>query len=192
MGIALFVLMKARSPWEEGEKRFLVWTLAVGWIVNLLPIRWFDKGGTIEENLHAWVMVLAAIMARGLSRLPRPAIAALVVAMIAEYGMVDVRSIRRQMVALPLANHPSAIEGCLPLGVVLPDPIPSAAFRTDSIYYRNYQFKIEGGALYFRDLHPGSYEFVAWSMLAIGALGLAAGQRRSHGRGGTACLAPAP
>jgi hypothetical protein len=178
LSIALVVLATTRSGWSAAEKKFLLWVLGAGLLFNLLPIRWFDPGGTFSENLQAWIMVLAAILARGLSRLPRFTIALLAVALIAEYGLADVQSIRRQTVALPLSSHQSAIEGNLPLGIVLPDPPINAAFHTDGDYYKNYQFKIKGGALYYRDLHTESYTWVAWTMLALGLLAIAAGQRR--------------
>jgi hypothetical protein len=178
LSIALLVLATTRSGWNTGEKRFLLWVLGAGVLLNLLPIRWFDPGGTFSENLQAWIMVLAAIVARGWSRLPRFPIAMLVLAMMAEYGTADVQSIRRQMIPLPLPNHQSAIEGNLPLGIVLPDPQSKGPFRSDGDYYKNYQFKVKGGALYYRDLHPDSYVWVTWTMLALGLLAIAAGQRR--------------
>jgi hypothetical protein len=94
--------------------------------------------------------------------------------------MWDVEAICRQTKLIPLPSHRSAIEGILPLSVVLPDAVPGAGFRSDGIYYRNYQYKIKGGALFFRDLHPDSYQLAAWAMLAIGALAIRRRAAPSH------------
>jgi len=41
---------------------------------------------------------------------------------------------------------------------------------TDSDYYRNYVIKIQGGALYYRDIHPQGVASACCVLLVIGAL----------------------
>jgi hypothetical protein len=68
--------------------------LTAGLLLNLAPIRWLDPHGSFSENLQAWPMVLIAMVTCGLAKLPRAAIAVLVVAMAAEFVAADLQLIR--------------------------------------------------------------------------------------------------
>jgi hypothetical protein len=155
------------------DASFLLWLLSGGLLLNLLPVRWFDWYGTFNENLHAWCLVLFAVAVRGLIRLPRLAIIAITLTMFGEYVLADLQMISEQSVVLPLANYESALHGNPPLGIILPTPAASAPFSTQLWYYLNYTFKIEGGAIFFRDLHPDTYKATSWVFLGLGMLALA-------------------
>jgi hypothetical protein len=168
--MAVVGLLLLRREIREG--RFLLWLLGAGLLFNLLPIRWIDPGGTFGENLQAWCLVLFAVAVRGLLRLPRAAITAVTVAMFAEFAVADIRSVRQQSAVLPLAQHESALRGNPPLGTTLPVPVSDTLFRTGFSYHRNYVYKISGGAVYFRDLHPDTFAPVSWMLLGAGLLAL--------------------
>jgi hypothetical protein len=93
--------------------------------------------------------------------------------MFGESVLADLQIISEQSVVLPLANHESALHGDPPIGIILPTPAASAPFSTQLWYYLNYTFKIEGGAIFFRDLHPDTYEATSWVFLGLGLLALA-------------------
>ena len=155
------------------RSRFLIWLLAGGLLLNLLPIRWFDYPmGTYTENLQAWLLVLFAVVVRGLARIPRPVIIAVAIAMFIEYTATDIGLIREQTVVLPLAQHESALRGNPPMGPLLPQPVSATPFQSDGNYYSNYVLKIRGGTVYFRDLHQNTFEIVSWSLLGVGMLAL--------------------
>ena len=155
------------------RSRFLIWLLAGGLLLNLLPIRWFDYPlGTYTENLQAWLLVLFTVVVRGLVRIPRPVIIAVAIAMFIEYTATDIGLIREQTVVLPLAQHESALRGNPPMGPLLPQSVSTAPFQSDGNYYSNYVLKIRGGAVYFRDLHQNTFEIVSWSLLGFGMLAL--------------------
>jgi hypothetical protein len=155
------------------NSRFLLWLLAGGLLLNVLPVRWFDyPSGTFPENLHAWFLVLFAVVVGGLVRLPRRVIIPVAIAMFIEYAATDISMVREQAVVLPLAQHESALRGNLPLGPLLAWPESTAPFRSDFVYYQNYVLKIMGGAVYFRDLHQNEFEIVSWSLLGTGMLAL--------------------
>jgi hypothetical protein len=155
------------------DARFLLWLLSGGLLLNLLPIRWFDWDGTFGENLHAWCLVLFALAVPGLLRLPRLATIAITLAFFAECFVLDLQMIREQAVVLPLAHHESALGGNLPLGAILPTPVASTQFSARIWYYVNYNYKIKGGAVFFRDLHPDSFRVTSWVFLGVGLLLLA-------------------
>jgi hypothetical protein len=67
----------------------LLWVLAAGLLLNLLPIRWSAIGGSFGENPQAWFLVFVAVVVRGLKRLPLPLVAVLMLAMAAEFALVD-------------------------------------------------------------------------------------------------------
>jgi hypothetical protein len=134
-------------------------------VLNLLPIRWIDPGGTFGENLQAWCLVLFAVAARGLLRLPRAAITAVTIAMFAEFAAADLRSVRQQSVVLPFSQHESALRGNPPLGTTLPMPVSDTVFQTRFSYHRNYVYN-------FRDLHPDTFAPVSWALLGAGVLAL--------------------
>ena len=52
--MAIVGLLLLRREIREGA--FLAWLLAGGLVLNLLPIRWIDPGGTFGENLQAWCL----------------------------------------------------------------------------------------------------------------------------------------
>jgi hypothetical protein len=153
-----------------GEARFLLWFFAGGLVLNLLPVRWFDTGGSFSENLQAWCVLLFTVLVRRLARLPRWALALIATAMILELGSIDWQDIRAQTTVLPLANERRAGVEDPPLGTLLPVPQSDARFVTDSDYYRNYVIKIQGGALYYRDVHPQGFASACCVLLVIGAL----------------------
>ena len=155
------------------DRRFFVWLLAGGLIFNLLPIRWSDPLGTFQENLQAWCLVLFALAVRGLVRVWRPAIAAVVLAMFLEYAATDLGIVRAQTAVLPLAHYSAAMSGNPPIGLRWPAPTSSVPIHTGAIYYGNYQFKIMGGAVYFRDRYPSTFAGASWLLLAAGILALA-------------------
>ena len=155
------------------RSRFLMWLLAGGLLLNLLPIRWFDYPmGTYTENLQAWLLVLFAVAVGGLVRIPRLVIIPVAIAMFIEYTATDIGLIREQTVVLPLAQYESALRGNPPIGALLPQPVSAAPFQSDGNYYSNYVLKIRGGAVYFRDLHQNTFEIVSWSLLGVGMLAL--------------------
>jgi hypothetical protein len=90
--------------------------------------------------------------------------------MILEFGSLDWQDIRGQTAMLPLANERRAGVGDPPLGTLLTAPQSDAPFVTDSDYYRNYVIKIQGGALYYRDIHPQGFASACCLLLVIGAL----------------------
>jgi hypothetical protein len=153
--------------------RFLLWLLSGGLLLNLLPVRWFDWGGTFSENLHAWCLVLFALAVPGLVRLPRVVILAMMLMCSVEWLALDLQLIREQAVVLPLAHHESVLQGDLPLGPILPAPVASTPFSARLWYYMNYTFKIKGGAVFFRDLHPDTFRETSWVFLGVGLLVLA-------------------
>jgi len=169
--LATVGLLRA-PPVPQG--RFLLWLLAGGLLLNLLPIRWFDVLGTFPENLQAWCLLLFALVVRGLVRFPRLALVAVVLAMFAEYAAFDLDSIRRQATVLPLAIYETALRGNPPIDSWLPDPAAGFPFRTTYVHYSNYMLKVEGGAVYFRDLHPDTFPVASWLLLGAGILALAA------------------
>jgi len=165
---------EARGAGAGKDAGFLTWVLVAGLVVNLLPVNWFDVTGSYGENLQAWFLVLLAVLVRGLVRLPRGAIAVLVLAMAVEFGSADWHMIQGQSVVLPLPHHERAMQGHPPLGVFLPPPVAGARFHTPGNYYRNYVLKVRGGAVYFRDAHPESFAAVSWVMLALGLFAVGA------------------
>jgi hypothetical protein len=162
----------SRAAW------FLLWVLSAGLVLNLLPVRWFDPWGSFSENLHAWIFVFLAVVVRGLVRVPRAAIAVLVLAMAVEFGMADLKFIQVQSVTLPLANQEQALRGLHPLDMNawLPVVVAGSGFQAPKDYYENYRLKIKGGAIYFRDMHPDSFAAVSWMILASGIFAVTAGQ----------------
>ena len=153
-----------------GEARFLLWFFAGGLVLNVLTYRDFETGGNFSNSLQAWCVLLFTVLARRLARLPRWALALLATAMILEFGSSNWQHIRGQTTVLPLANERRAGVGDPPLGTLLPAPQSDARFVTDSDYYRNYVIKIQGGALYYRDIHPQGFASACCVLLVIGAL----------------------
>ena len=161
------------APLPLPDRRFLSWLLVGGIVFNLLPIRWSDPLGTFPENLHAWCLVLFALVVRGLVRVWRPVMAAVVLAMFLEYAAIDLGAVRAQSIVLPLPHYSEALHGNPPIGLLWPIPTGSVPFRTGFIYYGNYLFKIKGGAVYFRDQHPDTFVGASWLLLALGIFALA-------------------
>jgi len=153
-----------------GEARFLLWFFAGGLVLNVLTYRDFETGGNFSNSLQAWCVLLFTVLARRLARLPRWALALLAMAMILEFGSSNWQDIRGQTTVLPLANERRAGVGDPPLGTLLPAPQSDARFVTDSDYYRNYVIKIQGGAPYYRDIHPQGVASACCVLLVIGAL----------------------
>jgi hypothetical protein len=166
------------------ERRFLFLLLVGGLLFNLLPIRWSDPLGTFQENLQPWCLVLFALVVRGLVRVWRPAMAAVVLAMFMEYAAADLGIIRAQTIVLPLAHYSAALRGNPPIGLLWPSPTSSVPIRAGFVYYGNYLYKIMGGAFYFRDRHPSTFAGASWLLLAAGILALAMSPQRflSHVR----------
>ena len=102
--------------------------------------------------------------------------AVLMVAMAAEFVLVDVTIIRTQSVVLPLPHSAAALEGHPPLGEAMPRPVSTGKFHVPVSHYLNYVVKVRGGAVYFRNTHPDSFRWIAWSILALGLFSVAAGQ----------------
>ena len=168
-------LRRLRTSGAAQDAWFLLWVLGAGLLLNLLPIRWIDIGGSFGENLQAWFLVLVAVVVRGLRRLPRPLIAVLMLAMAAEFVLVDLTIIRTQSVVLPLPHSQAALEGHPPLGEWAPRPVSTGKFHVPVNHYLNYVVKVRGGAVYFRDTHPDSFGWIAWTIFALGLVAMAAG-----------------
>ncbi len=100
-----------RTAMVREDARFLLWALAVGLVLNLLPVRWFDPWGSVGENLQAWLLILIAVAVRGLTKVPRAAFAVLVLAMAIEFGRVDLELIEMQTKVLPFSHHEHAMVG---------------------------------------------------------------------------------
>jgi hypothetical protein len=180
----LFRHLRNTSPRGAGTGDtawFLLWVLTAGFAINVLAVRYFCTWGTLGQSLQAWVLILLAVGVRGLMRAPRAAIAVLVLAMGVEYAGFDVKTIQAQSVVLPLAHNELAFSGPPPLGPLLPVPASSARFHTSKDYWANYLTKVQGGAVYYRDVHPDSFGAVSWMMLAAGMIALAAGASASTG-----------
>jgi hypothetical protein len=67
---------------------------------------------------------------------------------------------------------------------MLPAPEAAAPFRSGGDYYANYMFKIQGGAVFFRDLHPDTFGNVSLVLFGFGLLALGAGARITRPEGG--------
>ena len=50
--------------------------------------------------------------------------------------------------------------------------VSDTVFQTRFSYHRNYIYKIAGGAVYFRDLHPDTFAPLSWALLGAGVLAL--------------------
>lgn len=170
------LLRRLRTSGAAQDAGFLLWVLGAGLLLNLLPIRWIDIGGSFGENLQAWFLVFVAVVVRGMRRLPRPLIAVLMLAMAAEFALVDLTIIRTQSVVLPLPYSQAALEGHPPLGELAPRPVSTGQFHVPVNHYLNYVVKVRGGAVYFRDTHPDSYGWIAWTIFTLGLFSVAAGQ----------------
>uniref|UniRef100_Q01NA2 Glycosyltransferase RgtA/B/C/D-like domain-containing protein n=1 Tax=Solibacter usitatus (strain Ellin6076) TaxID=234267 RepID=Q01NA2_SOLUE len=155
---------------------FLLWMLGAGLLLNLLPFRWFERIGTYFNNLQPWCLVLATLVVRGLLAFPRPVIAAAALGMLIEFVPHDLSLIRQQEKILPFAHYQSSLQGNPPL-IMLPAPDASAPFHSGGDYYDNYRLKIQGGAVFFRDLHPDTFRNVSFVFLGLGLLACGAGVR---------------
>ncbi|HEY1496153.1 MAG TPA: hypothetical protein VGF49_16490 [Candidatus Solibacter sp.] len=174
------ILGAMRTAMVRDDARFLVWALAVGLVLNLLPVRWFDPWGSVGENLQAWLLILIAVAVRGLTKMPRAAIAVAVLAMAIEFGSVDLELLEMQTRVLPFSHHEHAMAGDPPLGAFPPEPVSEGPFHAPREYFHNYQTKIMGEAVFFRDLHPDDIAWFSWMFLAMGLLAVAAGARLSY------------
>jgi hypothetical protein len=169
--LAIIGLVRAGSS----DLPFLAWMLGAGLILNLLPFRWFNTAGTFSNNLEPWCVVFGAVAVRGLVALPRPVIAAAALGMLIEFVPHDISLIRQQGIVLPFAHYQSSLQGNPPVTRMLPAPDAAAPFHAGGDYYANYLLKIQGGAVFFRDLHPDTFGTVSYVFLGFGLLALGAG-----------------
>jgi len=193
LALVVGLLAAIRSGMAPEDGRFVAWVLTAGLVLNLLPVRWFDPWGSVSENLQAWLLILIAVAVRGLTKVPRVAIVALVLAMAIEFGRVDLELIDMQTKVLPFSHHEHAMLGNPPLGAFPPQPVSNGAFHAPREYFHNYQNKIMGEAVFFRDLHPDDVAWFSWMFLALGVLGVGGGTalaaRRAENHFPAACSA---
>jgi hypothetical protein len=163
-----------RGKWGR-DYRFVAWVLGVGLLLNLLPVRWNDPNGTNGENLQSWLLLLAAITIAGLVRLPRAALVVLGLAFAIEHARADWELIRIQSIVLPFSHHSTAMAGHPPIGIFGPWPPSEGPFFAPATYVRNYEWKVMGEAVFFRDMHPEDFNWFSWVFLAIGCAAVVAG-----------------
>jgi len=168
--ICLFLRERFRSARHRNHKRafdqkgvFYLWLLTIGYLFNLLPIRWYDGLGTFSENLQAWSMILFALIVAGLRRVPAPLVALLGSAMLVEYVALDLLMIRLQDRVLPLDRAFTSDAQLPPFDPVLRTIHASTlSFQTYHSYFANYLLKLEGNAVYLRDLCAATFPIVSW------------------------------
>jgi hypothetical protein len=163
-----------RGRWSA-DFRFAAWVLVVGLLINLPPVRWYDPRGTNGENLQAWLLLLAAVTIAGLARLPRAVLVVLGLAFAVEHTPVVLDLIRMQSIVLPFSHHRTAMEGRPPMGIFGKWPPSEGPYFAPAEYVRNYEWKVMGEAVFFRDRHPDDYAVYSWMFLAIGCVLLGAG-----------------
>ena len=69
------------------------------------------------------------------------------------------------------------MRGDPPLGAFPPVPVSEGPFHAPREYLHNYQNKIMGEAVFFRDLHPNNIAWFSWIFLAIGLIAVTVGAR---------------
>jgi hypothetical protein len=180
IALLLAIIGLLRTGKRTIDLPFLLWVLGAGLIFNVLPLRWFGTAGTFSNNLEPWLLLVAVVAVRGLLTLPRPTIAAAVLGMLIEFVPHDLSLIEQQTMVLPFAHYESSLRGDPPVARMLPAPVAAAPFHSGCDYYANYLFKIQGGAAFFRDLHPDTFRNVSFVFLGLGLLALGAGVRISR------------
>jgi hypothetical protein len=176
LALLLFAIFAARD--RSTRPGFGAWFLSAGLLLNLMPIRWFDPNGTFLENLQAWCLVLAAVCVRYLARLPKPAVAALTVFLLCEFLPADFSQIQAHVRRLPFTHSSNSLQGKPPMNLFAsPVPVSEGSYQVDELFHRNYEFKIRGGAVYFRDQFPADYPLAIWTLSAAGLFALLAARR---------------